>query len=65
MELTFYHFSGQGKYRNRLENGVWQLKQKLQSTQVHGKDLFSYSVAIAGKQAFVGAVGTKVGNKNI
>ncbi|MEH2245222.1 MAG: hypothetical protein V7K85_21550 [Nostoc sp.] len=63
--MTFYHFSGKEKYKNRLENGVWQLKQKLQSAQVHSKDLFSYSVAIAVKQVFVDAVGTKVGNKNI
>ncbi|MDZ8262872.1 LamG-like jellyroll fold domain-containing protein [Nostoc sp. ChiQUE01b] len=51
-----------GAYIYRLENSVWQLKQKLQSTQVDGKDLFGYSVAIAGEHAFVGAVGTKIGN---
>ena len=49
-----------GAYLYRLENGVWQEKQKLQSPQPNGNDLFGYSVAISGEQAFVGAVNTTV-----
>jgi hypothetical protein len=49
-----------GAYLYRLENGVWQEKQKLQSPQQNTNDLFGYSVAICGEQAFVGAVNTPV-----
>ena len=51
-----------GAYIYRLENGLWQLKQKLNSPQPGINDLFGYSVAISGEYAFVGAVNTPVTN---
>ena len=51
-----------GAYIYRLENGIWQLKQKLNSPQPGINDLFGYSVAISGEYAFVGAVNTPVAN---
>ena len=49
-------------YIYHLENGVWRLKQKLQSPQATVNDLFGYSVAICGEYALVGAVSTTVSN---